>query len=86
MTITRSDKLIRAEGRLQYELELAAEAVERLEGITDPHVQAIRTDYILMVNHIRVEIYMIHNEMDRGKGAAEDDLPGVCVLSPAEDA
>lgn len=86
MTITRSDKLVRAEGRLQYELELAAEAVERLEGITDPHVQAILTDYVLMANHIRTEIYMIHAEMDRAKGAAEDDLQGMCVLSPAEDA
>lgn len=86
MTITREDKLVRAEGRLQYELELAAEAVERLAGITDPHVQAILTDYILMVNHIRTEIYMIHAEMDRGKGAAEDGVPGLCVLSPEKDA
>ncbi|MBO7711470.1 MAG: hypothetical protein J6S83_13455 [Lachnospiraceae bacterium] len=86
MTITRSDRLVRAEQRLQHEIELAAEAVERLAGITDPHVQAILTDYLLMVNHIRTEIYMIHAEMDRGKGAAEDDLQGVCVLSSEKDA
>ena len=86
MTITREDKLVRAEQRLQHEIELATEAVERLAGITDPHVQAILTDYLLMVNHIRTEIYMIHTEMDRGKGAAEDDLQGMRVLSPAEDA